>query len=122
MLSRPLLNSWEVNSLMAWSNNSSGSKFSARTKRIVKHRDQGTCQLQYPGCTGVAEQLDHITNLATLGISRSDPEADDPNNLQSVCRSCHTKKTQAEAHAAKRAKRFRKPLQHPGLIQTPDPQ
>ncbi|MUM06209.1 HNH endonuclease signature motif containing protein [Mycolicibacterium sp. CBMA 360] len=108
---------------MAWSNASSGSKFSARTKRIVKHRDQGTCQLQYPGiCQGIGTQFDHVINLAQLGISRSDPEADYPGNLQLVCPPCHTKKTQGEAHAAKRAKRFRKPLPHPGLLQTPDPQ
>ncbi|WP_255365808.1 HNH endonuclease [Corynebacterium sp. NML120713] len=41
----------------------------------------------------------------------------DPRNLRAACRSCHKKKTQAEAQEArrkKRALRFRPQERHPG--------
>lgn len=105
---------------MTWTNGGKGSRFSAKTKRTVKRRDQGLCQLQYPGCLVIGSQYDHIASVAKLGISRDDPAADDPNNLRLVCEPCHRHHSSMQGHAAKRAKRFRKPLEHPGLVRKTD--
>ena len=47
-----------------------------RTRRGVPHhirtrivgRDNGVCQLGYPGCTYYAVEIDHIEPVATLGL------------------------------------------------------
>ncbi len=49
------------------------------------------CALAYEGCTRQAEELDRIDNDAGY----------DAWNLQGVCRSCHRRKTSAEAHRAR---------------------
>lgn len=61
-------------------------------------RDNNRCQLRYPGCTVHAVEVDHIRNVASLGVSRA--AAVDPANLQGVCRECHRRKTNRERAAA----------------------
>lgn len=61
----------------------------------------GRCEIRVPGvCIGVAKQVDHKINLATLGISRSDPRSLDPRNLQAACEPCHDYKSYRERIAA----------------------
>lgn len=62
---------------------------------------KGRCEIRIPGvCIGVATQVDHKVNLATLGISRSDPRSLDPRNLQGACEPCHEYKSYRERVAA----------------------
>ena len=65
-------------------------------RRAVRRRDGDQCQLRYPGCIGIYQQLDHRDNLASRGVRRIDdkPTAED---LQCVCVPCHKIKTSAEA-------------------------
>ena len=63
-------------------------------RQRILDRDRGRCQLRYPGCTGVATEVDHIVNVARLGVSRA--HATDEINLQSVCSACHRRKTERE--------------------------
>ncbi|WP_356948420.1 HNH endonuclease signature motif containing protein [Mycolicibacterium fortuitum] len=88
-----------------------GNPIPAHVVREVRHRDQDQCQLGYAGCTGQYDEIDHIVNVASLGVSRRDlvVTADD---LQLVCKSCHTKKTAREA-AAGRGKWKRQPERWP---------
>lgn len=74
-------------------------------RRAVLNRDHRTCQLNYPGCTGHATEVDHR-------IPGDDHRL---TNLQAACHSCHTAKTQAESHA-NRPKRARPAEPHPGLV------
>jgi 5-methylcytosine-specific restriction protein A len=85
----------------------------------VLERDGGVCQLGYPGCAYHATEVDHIINVARLGVHRN--HANDDTNLQSVCSPCHSIKTAAEqaagarAAAARRAARRHLPVKpHPG--------
>ena len=85
----------------------------------VYERDGGVCQLGYPGCSFYATECDHIVNIARLGVDRN--SANDEDNLQAVCASCHAIKTKAEtragtqARAAHRRARLKLPQQkHPG--------
>lgn len=59
----------------------------------VLRRDAYRCQA--PGCPAKATEVDHV-------IPNDDH---DMANLQSLCTSCHSKKTQAEAAAARRENR-----------------
>ena len=73
----------------------------------------GVCRLQYHGCTQAIEEIDHIINVARIGIDRR--EANDINNLQGVCKRCHRVKTNAESAAARN--RWKRKLEnHPGLV------
>jgi hypothetical protein len=69
--------------------------------------------------------VDHIRNLAELGIARDDPRALERRNLQAICPACHDFKTEREriaalarvnkARAAARRKRLSRPEEpHPG--------
>ena len=81
---------------MTWAKQS-GNRIPAGVRRAVRQRDSDRCQLALPGCTGWYEDIDHINNLARLGISRSDQRGNYMANLQCVCKPCHNQKTQAEA-------------------------
>lgn len=84
-----------------------------RRARVFK-RDGYSCQLRYPNvCTGQAEELDHIDNVAAGGRD------DDDSNGQAVCNPCHKVKIAREAAAGRRAKlaQLRIPAErHPGLL------
>lgn len=82
----------------------------------VLERDNYQCRFELPGCLQEADQVDHVDNLAALGISRRDPIALDPDRCVAVCAPCHCTKTLAESHAARRAKRKRKPYVHPSQV------
>lgn len=64
-----------------------------RIKAQVHERDMYTCQC----CGTVTMELecDHIVNQAQGG-------SDDLSNLQSLCKNCHSNKTQAESRAGQR--------------------
>ncbi len=92
---------------------------SRRARATALERDNYTCQLRLPGCTGQASIADHIINLAAHGVSRA--EAIDPDELHAVCPHCHQHKTKHETAAgrtksnAKRAARKKLPAKpHPG--------
>ncbi|WP_290599279.1 HNH endonuclease signature motif containing protein [Lawsonella sp.] len=81
-----------------------------KLRATVLRRDHHRCQLALPGCTQIAEEVDHITPVFEHGT-------DSPDNLQAVCPSCHRQKTQAEARrAAAKLSRKRPHKLHPGLI------
>lgn len=92
-------------------------------RRAVIADAHGRCEIRVPGvCIGVATRADHKTNLASLGILRSDPRALDRRNLQAACEPCHDYKSYRErvaalaksnrARAEKRRRRREEP--HPG--------
>ncbi len=57
----------------------------AARRLAVFARDEGLCQLRYPGvCTILAECADHIRDRETHG--------DDLDNLQAACNPCNLKK------------------------------
>lgn len=73
----------------------------------VLARDSHRCQIQLPGCTGTATEVDHIRR------------GDDHRliNLQGACEWCHARKSSAEGNAARiRYARHRPPEQHPGVL------
>ncbi len=99
---------------MAWTNGGPGSKIPAGVKREVANRQHHECAIHDPTvCTGTIDEYDHIINVKTLGVARA--EATDPGYIQGLCAPCHKVKTQTEAAAARKARRFRPPEQHPGL-------
>jgi len=62
----------------------------AEQRALVLSRDGGRCQLRLPGCTGVAEELDHIEARGMGGRHGIAKEWNDrPENTRGVCRSCH---------------------------------
>lgn len=92
----------------------------------ILNRDGRCCKIGVLGvCVGVATQVDHIKNLALLGIPRNHPAAMDPHNAQAACEPCHEWKSERERikalaevnrrrAAARRARLGRKPEKHPG--------
>ncbi|WP_210686886.1 HNH endonuclease signature motif containing protein [Mycolicibacterium sp. GESEQ-9] len=74
-----------------------------KLRQKIFERDNWTCQLQYPDrCIGLTPgsavlQVDHIRNLASLGLPRGHNDED---NLAAVCIPCHRKKTSNEGLAA----------------------
>jgi hypothetical protein len=48
-------------------------------------RDKGRCRLRLKGCTGIAEELDHVKG-GTCG------RCDCKNNLRAACGNCHRKR------------------------------
>lgn len=96
---------------MAWANGGAGSKIPTAIKRTVRQRQGGTCNTYDPRvCTGCIDEFDHIHNVKRLGIQRA--EANDCNNIQGLCKPCHKRKTQHEAHEG-RTRGRRKPPRHP---------
>jgi len=79
----------------------------------VLDRDGNTCQPRYTGCTVTATEVDHIRNAGRPSRDRWQP--DDINNLQAVCRHCHSIKTRREAATARSS--WKRPAEkHPGII------
>lgn len=98
---------------MTWTNRAPASNIPARIKRDVRQRQHEQCATIAPKvCTGAIDEFDHIINVKTLGIDRA--EANDPNNIQGLCRPCHKVKTQQESLAARNRGR-RTPTPHIGL-------
>jgi 5-methylcytosine-specific restriction endonuclease McrA len=63
--------SWQGGSTRAW----------RRVRAAVLLRDRGTCQLQLPGCTGLATCVHHTRGRAVTG--------DDPGWLVASCAHCN---------------------------------
>lgn len=100
-----------------WSNDQSGSHIPAKSKRIVRLRQDNRCVCLDPSiCTGQIDEYDHVINIKSLRVERS--HANDPALLQGVCYPCHKQKTQQEAQHARWGRRYRKPPVHPGLAET----
>lgn len=53
------------------------------TRRHILDRDSHTCQIQGPGCTTYATEVDHIIPLAAGGARL------DPTNLRAACKHCN---------------------------------
>jgi hypothetical protein len=99
---------------MTWTNGGPGNPIPRKVRRAVYVRQHGLCAVYDPRvCTGQLDEYDHIVNTATTHIPRHLCTAHD---VQGLCHNCHVLKTQGEAKAGKRAKRFRPPLPHPGLV------
>lgn len=104
---------------MTWQTGGSGSHIPERSKREVRRRQHNQCAVfDASVCNGLIEQYDHVINVKSTRIRRE--EQNDPDLLQGLCKPCHGKKSSAEGHLAKRAKRFRPPPAHPGLVRNPD--
>lgn len=105
---------------MVWDNTASGSHIPAKSKRIVRLRQNNQCvTIDVNVCTHDIDEFDHVTNLASIKVERS--HANDPALLQGLCIPCHKVKTQAEAQQARHDRRYRKPPGHPGLRVDPNP-
>ncbi|ELA08748.1 nuclease [Moraxella macacae 0408225] len=70
-----------------WGNGRGGRKWRKLRGEILA-RDNYTCQMC--GRVGCRLELDHIVNIAVGGTN-------DPINLQALCHTCHTQKTQFES-------------------------
>lgn len=57
-----------------------------KLRPVIFARDGYACQLRLPGCTGVAEEVDHIIRPADGGARF------DTANLRSSCRFCNRKR------------------------------
>lgn len=60
-----------------------------KVRRAVFARAGGRCELRYDGCTGTAEEVDHIIPRAAGGPMF------DLTNLRAVCRNCHKQRPSA---------------------------
>lgn len=96
---------------MAWSNAPHRRQLSrGAPKHIRQHvlrRDGNTCQI----CGDDGSEVDHILNKARGGT-------DHPDNLQTLCASCHQIKTRHEEQEGKRRQReqaFHPRESHPGI-------
>ena len=69
----------------------SGSRWQ-RVRQQVLDRDNHQCQLRYDGCTGRAEQVDHIIPRAAGGSLYDD------RNCRAVCKSCHKQRPAIQTH------------------------
>lgn len=69
-----------------------------KLRKQIFERDGYQCQIGYPDiCVGTPSHVDHIKNLASLGLPRGQ---NDPDNLQSACLPCSRRKTAYEGLAA----------------------
>jgi len=100
---------------MSWVERGVSNRIPVSVRRAVRERDGNECQLRYDGCTFVAEEIDHVVNVASTGMGRQQVNrrvtADD---LQCVCRSCHRVKTAREISVGRNAYK-RRSERHPGL-------
>lgn len=90
---------------MTWAR---GSTRQSRRERAQVLAAWPICYLQYPGCTTVATEDDHVIPLSQGG-------SDSLDNRRGACRQCHRIKSQREAAAGRRTKRGRPTERHPGL-------
>src|SRR6185503_10469103 len=77
-------------------------------RRTILARDGNTCQLQYPGCSQRATDVDHIVPGDDHNL----------NNLQGACSSCHSIKSSREGvfERIRRKRLTKRPTEHhPGL-------
>lgn len=96
---------------MVWKG--SGSKIPEKLRQKIFERDNWECQLRYEGiCIGLAQQVDHIRNLASLGLPRGHNEE---SNLASACIPCHRRKSSYEGLAAQGRLKTKRTLTPPGL-------
>lgn len=58
----------------------------AKTRRYVLQRDGYLCRLQYPGCTGRASHVDHVTPRRFGGSDT------DLANLRASCPTCNMRR------------------------------
>jgi 5-methylcytosine-specific restriction endonuclease McrA len=54
-------------------------------RQFVLIRDREICQLRLPGCTKLANTVDHVIDVVTGG-------SDSPTNLRAVCPACHNRR------------------------------
>ncbi|MES5378539.1 HNH endonuclease signature motif containing protein [Mycolicibacterium conceptionense] len=104
---------------MVWERKpTSGYSLPPKTRAFVLARDNHECQIGFADiCTLVATEVDHIVNLASLGLPRGSNNT--PEFLQSTCAPCHRRKTAQEARAAQNRHKRPKPV-NPGLAGNPD--
>ena len=69
-----------------------------RAVRLMKLRRNPTCEAD--NCRAFAREVDHVVSLQAGGAPF------DTNNLQSLCTSCHARKTAREYHRDKAAKKI----------------
>ena len=99
-----------MNKRPAWAGSTRSSRLPKNWNSLrlfILRRDRWRCQMNLDGCLSEATDVDHIV----AGDNHSS------DNLRAVCRSCHKKKTSAEAQSAqakKRASRYRPRERHPG--------
>jgi hypothetical protein len=100
--------------------NRPASRIPQRVKDQVRRRD-GSCQLQYAGCTGGIDEYDHVVGLAESGSPRTPVLS--AADIQGVCRPCHAIKSEAQRlagvrrhHDQRRRQRRRDPEPHPGQL------
>lgn len=75
-----------------------GSKRWQTTRKAVLYRDEGLCQV----CkVNPATEVDHIKELRDIDLKTDLNAAYDMLNLQSICTSCHVKKTNDEKNRRK---------------------
>lgn len=64
----------------------------AKLRPVVRNRDRGMCQrCLYYGLDRAGHEVDHLIPISKGGKCKLD-------NLWMLCRSCHSEKTQREAH------------------------
>lgn len=103
---------------MVWSNDLSGSQIPAKSKRLVRLRQENRCVCVVPiACTGRIDTYDHSANIAALGVERS--HANDPALIEGFCGPCHLARTQREVSASRWGRQYRKPQEQPGTETTP---
>ncbi|QDB74428.1 HNH endonuclease [Gordonia phage EnalisNailo] len=94
---------------MTWSNNNTGRSVPHGLQTACFRRDNYTCQRcghqARPGDGTL--HADHKHNRAAGG-------PDDLDNLESLCTTCHTPKSRAEATHGRWGRRKRPPRPHPG--------
>lgn len=72
---------------------------SSYTKRVVWKRDKGKCANCSHQCLKKGTDGWDLDHIVPLHLANGDPMAWELNNLQTLCKPCHKKKTAAEATA-----------------------
>jgi 5-methylcytosine-specific restriction endonuclease McrA len=84
------------------------SKVPQRTRKAIREavfaRDEYRCRLELPGCTRIAEEVDHVLRASSL----EDPLLYDTANIRASCRRCNRLRgadQEAEARADGKSRR-----------------